>query len=121
MKVSDRFSRDKTGRLYEYEERILKEIKRCIKKKLDEQGRMKYTQKYMQHSDISVYKHCISVALYKRRTGGSLGVECQPQRLIRGALLHDYFLYDWHERMPGHRFHGFIHAGRALTECQERF
>ena len=46
------------------EERILKEIKDVLKE-LDEQGRMKYTQKYMQHSD---------------RTGGSLGVECQPQR-----------------------------------------
>ena len=43
------------------EERILKEIKDVLKE-LDEQGRMKYTQKYMQHSDISVYKHCISVA-----------------------------------------------------------
>ena len=52
------------------EERILKEIKDVLKE-LDEQGRMKYTQKYMQHSDISVYK---------RRTGGSPGVECQPQR-----------------------------------------
>ena len=34
----------------------------AICKELDEQGRMKYTQRYMQHSDISVYKHCISVA-----------------------------------------------------------
>lgn len=34
------------------EERILKEIKDVLKE-LDEQGRMKYTQKYMQHSDIS--------------------------------------------------------------------
>lgn len=59
------------------EERILKEIKDVLKE-LDEQGRMKYTQKYMQHSDISVYKHCCGI--YKRRTGGSLGVECQPQR-----------------------------------------
>lgn len=32
------------------EERILKEIKDVLKE-LDEQGRMKYTQKYMQHSD----------------------------------------------------------------------
>ena len=30
------------------EERILKEIKDVLKE-LDEQGRMKYTQKYMQH------------------------------------------------------------------------
>ena len=49
------------------EKRILKEIKDVLKE-LDEQGRMKYTQKYMQHSDISVYKHCISVAYQPQRT-----------------------------------------------------
>ena len=43
------------------EDRILEDIKEILKE-LDEQGRMKYTQRYMQHSDISVYKHCISVA-----------------------------------------------------------
>lgn len=46
------------------EDRILEDIKEILKE-LDEQGRMKYTQRYMQHSDISVYKHCISVAYYK--------------------------------------------------------
>ena len=37
------------------EDRILEDIKEILKE-LDEQGRMKYTQRYMQHSDISVYK-----------------------------------------------------------------
>ena len=41
--------------------------------------------------------------------------------LIRGALLHDYFLYDWHEADKSHRFHGFIHAGRALLNAEKDF
>ena len=43
------------------------------------------------------------------------------RELIRGALLHDYFLYDWHEKNAGHRFHGFIHAGRALQNARKDF
>ena len=79
------------------EERILKEIKDVLKE-LDEQGRMKYTQKYMQHSDISVYKHCISVAYTSVELADRLAWNVNRRELIRGALLHDYFLYDWHEK-----------------------
>lgn len=75
------------------EKRILKEIKDVLKE-LDEQGRMKYTQKYMQHSDISVYKHCISVAYTSLELADRLAWNVNRRELIRGALLHDYFLYD---------------------------
>ena len=102
------------------EERILKEIKDVLKE-LDEQGRMKYTQKYMQHSDISVYKHCISVAYTSVELADRLAWNVNRRELIRGALLHDYFLYDWHEKNAGHRFHGFIHAGRALQNARKDF
>ena len=42
------------------EDRILEDIKEILKE-LDEQGRMKYTQRYMQHSDISVYLSLIHI------------------------------------------------------------
>ena len=35
------------------------------------------------------------------------------QSLVRGALLHDIFLYDWHEKDGGHRLHGFRHTAFA--------
>lgn len=34
--------------------------------------------------------------------------------LVIGALLHDYFLYDWHDG-KGRHFHGFTHP-----ECAKR-
>ena len=92
-----------------------------ILKELDEQGRMKYTQRYMQHSDISVYKHCISVAYTSVELVERFSLNVNRKELIRGALLHDYFLYDWHEKNAGHRFHGFIHAGRALQNAKNDF
>lgn len=102
------------------EDRILEDIKEILKE-LDEQGRMKYTQRYMQHSDISVYKHCISVAYTSVELAERFSLNVNRKELIRGALLHDYFLYDWHEKNAGHRFHGFIHAGRALQNAKNDF
>lgn len=102
------------------EDRILNEIKEILKE-LDEQGRMKHTQKYIQHSDISVYKHCISVAYTSVELAERFSLNVNRKELIRGALLHDYFLYDWHEKDTDHRFHGFIHAGRALQNAKKDF
>ena len=79
------------------EDRILEDIKEILKE-LDEQGRMKYTQRYMQHSDISVYKHCISVAYTSVELAERFSLNVNRKELIRGALLHDYFLYDWHAK-----------------------
>jgi uncharacterized protein len=41
--------------------------------------------------------------------------------LIRGALLHDYFLYDWHERNNEHRLHAFSHPRKAMQNACEDF
>ena len=42
--------------------------------------------------------------------------------LIRAALLHDYFLYDWHEWDDGvHRMHGFTHGGTAMRNAMRDF
>ncbi len=122
MTVSDRFSKnnymESKGRCMNDEDRILEDIKEILKE-LDEQGRMKYTQRYMQHSDISVYKHCISVAYTSVELAERFSLNVNRKELIRGALLHDYFLYDWHEKNAGHRFHGFIHAGQCASKCQK--
>ena len=40
--------------------------------------------------------------------------------LIRGALLHDYFLYDWHDKNKPAKFHGFTHPKIAFENaCQD--
>ena len=38
---------------------------------------------------------------------------------VRGALLHDFYLYDWHEGCPP--FHGFRHPFYALKEASKIF
>ena len=34
-------------------------------------------------------------------------------------MLHDYFLYDWHDKANGHHWHGFTHSGTALHNASE--
>lgn len=64
---------------------------------------------YIQHGNISIYTHCISVAYYSFKLANSLGFDINIKSLIKGALLHDYFLYDWHDKDKSHRLHGFKH------------
>ena len=68
------------------EDRILEDIKEILKE-LDEQGRMKYTQRYMQHSDISVYKHCISVAYTSVELAERFSLNVNRKELIRGCMI----------------------------------
>ena len=49
---------------------------------------------------------------------------CNKHDLIRGALLHDYFLYDWHDKtqIPQRkRLHGFWHPGIALRNAEKEY
>ena len=40
-------------------------------------------------------------------------MQIDQRSLIRGALLHDLYLYDWHHKEAFHCWHGFIHAKTA--------
>lgn len=86
-------------------------------------GKARYPQleEYIQHGDTTVYQHCLAVAYLSYWIVRKYNLEVHLKELIRGALLHDYFLYDWHEKMAGHNFHGFTHPGRALRNACEDF
>lgn len=81
------------------------------------------TRKYIQHGSIAVHRHCLDVAQQSIAINRKLGIHCQERDLIRGALLHDYFLYDWHnkERENYQFLHGFYHPGIALKNAQKEY
>lgn len=79
-------------------------------------------KEYIQHGTVSTYAHCCAVAeacfLYAKRHEGRV----DTVSLVRAAFLHDFYLYDWHERGDGsHRFHGYRHARRAMENAREIF
>lgn len=78
-------------------------------------------QRYIQHGDVTTYDHCLLVAYYSFLWMRKLHIRCSEEELIRGALLHDYYLYDWHKKEKWHRLHGFRHPMFALTNAKQDF
>lgn len=76
-------------------------------------------EKYIQHSDITCLSHSIIVSYYSYRICRFLRFDhCSA---ARGALLHDFFLYDWHIPNPEHKLHGFTHPQTALRNSNKYF
>lgn len=75
---------------------------------------------YIQHGTTTTLTHSLAVAWYSYRLYVFLGMSGQETELIRGALLHDFYLYDWHA--PDHgRLHGFYHPGIAARNAEAHF
>ena len=78
-------------------------------------------KKFIQHGRITCYEHSVNVAVMSTFIASKLPIVFNEASLIRGALLHDYFLYDWHDKDSSHRLHGFHHAGTALKNASHDF
>ena len=84
-------------------------------------GRYREMKKYYSHSDITVYTHCIKVAYAAYSFAIKHNIKCDLKALVRGALLHDYYLYDWHDPNKGFRWHGFKHHRFALRNAEQDY
>ena len=82
---------------------------------------MQREKQYLQHGTVTTYRHSVGVALLCLRLAKRLPFRVNTRALVRGALLHDYFLYDWHEPDKSHRLHAFHHAARAMRNAQRDF
>jgi len=80
-------------------------------------------KEYIQHGDMTVNAHVMNVARISVAFTDKLHIPCNRRELIRGALLHDYFLYDWHipDKEHPHRLHGFFHPAAALRNASREY
>lgn len=59
--------------------------------------------------------------VYSIKIAEFFGIKYKKRDLIRGALLHDYFLYDWHDGEKERRILGFTHPMTALRNADRDF
>ena len=77
---------------------------------------------YTQHGKVSTYEHCERVAKLSYKLNKKLHLHAKVPTLIKGAMLHDFYLYDWHHEDNGeHNLHGYIHAERARENAEKYF
>ena len=90
-------------------------------RQLAREGRFSQEKACFQHGSTSVYAHSVRVAACSLRLSRLLRIRTDQRALVRGALLHDYFLYDWHIPDENRPLHGRYHPSAALKNAEEDF
>lgn len=74
---------------------------------------------FTQHGDTTTFDHCLMVSFksFQFCRKFNLGYRAAA----RGGLLHDLFLYDWHDKDLEINLHGFYHPGIALRNAEKAF
>ena len=82
---------------------------------------MQREKEFMQHGKVSVFEHSVGVTLVSLMLAEKFNMKVDTRSLVRGSLLHDYFLYDWHDYHPEVGLHGFTHAKIAMENACRDF
>lgn len=82
---------------------------------------MQKEKDFIQHGTVSCYEHSLCVTYLSLWLAFQTPFHWDYPSIVRGALLHDYYLYDWHIREQSLRLHGFRHPKRALDNAMVNF
>ena len=74
---------------------------------------------FTQHGDTTTFDHCLMVSFKSFPFCRKFNLAYRAA--ARGGLLHDLFLYDWHDKDLEINLHGFYHPGIALRNAEKAF
>ena len=74
---------------------------------------------FTQHGDTTTFDHCLMVSFKSFQFCRKFNLDYRAA--ARGGLLHDLFLYDWHDKDLDINLHGFYHPGIALRNAEKAF
>ena len=84
-------------------------------------GRLRLEAGFVQHGSTSTLLHSLAVAARADTMARFFGCTDHLLEIRRAALLHDYYLYDWHVRGDSSAGHATQHAARALANALEDY
>ena len=77
-------------------------------------------ENYIQHGTTTCRDHCVWVSYRSYFACRKLG--WNSRAAARAGLLHDLFLYDWHDKeIPWVEIHGFTHPRKAYENARRIF
>lgn len=97
---------------------IEEEYEKCIRDIIRHE-KVNAMKGFVQHGDISCLEHSLFVSYSSYLVCRKLGLDYRAA--ARGGLLHDFFLYDWHEKQAYKGLHGFVHPYIALSNANHYF
>ena len=74
---------------------------------------------YISHGRTTVLEHSMAVSWRSYRLCRRLGLDARAA--ARAGLLHDLYLYDWHDGHAYKGLHGFAHPRIALRNARQYF
>lgn len=72
--------------------------------------------RFPQHSTVNRLNHITAVAYMTWQLAKRFNCDCEAA--ARGAVLHDLFYYDWHDKSWDHRPSGYRHPGFAVINAR---
>ena len=85
-------------------------------------SKVQQMKQYIQHGTVSTYEHCCNVAKLSYAIDRRLALHSDLKVLLVGAMLHDFYLYDWHCHDRRYKLpHGFTHAKDACKNAKRFF
>ena len=79
-------------------------------------------RRFIQHGEVSTFDHCLHVAYRSFLLAQKLHLRIDEKSLVYGAMLHDFYLYDWHDKnYDRKRLHGFHHPKTAFRNAERLY
>ena len=96
------------------------EFKEVVKEIINNDS-FKKMKEIKQHRFTNCYNHSINVATKCFIYAKKKNIKIDLKSLVRGALLHDFYLYDWRENKRKYKSHAFTHPSIALNNAIKEF
>jgi len=90
----------------------------CVKD-MTKHEKVRSMEAYIAHYDVDTLAHCLFVSYWSFLICRKLKMDYRSA--ARGALLHDFYLYDWHIPNIREGLHGFTHPATSLTNAKKYF